>query len=123
MWMGQHMLISECTYSLGENLIILFLIFVYFQPSLISIYLPPPNENTIESEMIEKLTKMIQSFMLYGIPNVQIDGVDWSWKSVSGDEMECLVITEKKIECLPMPVKERLEIWNSIYHDENIKLY
>jgi hypothetical protein len=73
--------------------------------------------------MIDELTKIFESFFKFGIPDAKIDGVEWSWKAVSGDDVQCLKINEEKFEMVKLPVQERLEVWNSIYNDENVRVY
>lgn len=59
--------------------------------------------------------------MIFGVPNVNIDDVEWSWKPVESDDFKCLHITERRCEMIPLPKQDVYEVWNSIYDEEKIQ--
>jgi len=70
--------------------------------------------------MMEKMTKLIESFILTGDPNTEAENV--VWEPVTED-FNCLTINEKNFEIGVFPKKDVLDVWNSIFEEENVKVY
>lgn len=64
------------------------------------------------------------SFAITGNPNNAVIS-DVSWEPVTSVELplNCLNISEKKLEMIPLPETERLIVWDSVYNDEGVALY
>lgn len=70
--------------------------------------------------MMEKMTKLIERFILTGDPNTEAENL--VWEPVTGD-FNCLTINEKNFEIGVFPEKDVLDVWNSIFEEENVKVY
>ncbi|XP_070493873.1 esterase B1-like [Chironomus tepperi] len=87
---------------------------------LSSSYVEAPKPNSIEYKMMEKMIKLIESFLLTRNPNTEAENV--VWEPVT-DEFNCLTINEKNFEIGVFPEKDVLDVWNSIFEEENVKVY
>jgi carboxylesterase type B len=82
-----------------------------------------PQKGSIEDQMIRKMTSMWASFMLTGDPNNPLLNAEAQWEKVTGDTVQCLSISEKCIEMIPLPEQKKLDVWNSIFNEENVLIY
>lgn len=85
-----------------------------------SSYVEAPKPNSIEFEMMEKITKLIESFLATGNPNTETENI--LWEPVT-EEFKCLTINEANFEINVFPEKDVLDVWNSIFDEESVKVY
>lgn len=64
------------------------------------------------------------SFAATGDPNNAFIS-DVTWEPVTSVEhpLNCLEISERKLEMKPLPETERLLVWDSVYNDAGVQLY
>lgn len=63
------------------------------------------------------------SFASTGDPNNASCDVSWEPVTSVKHPLNCLNISEKKLEMIPLPETERLVVWDSVYTDEGVALY
>lgn len=87
-----------------------------------SIFLSPPSPESIEFKMIQKMISLWTNFAINGDPN-DSETRDWSPVTSLKPPLNCLNISEKKIELIPLPESDRLMIWDTVYKDAKVSMY
>lgn len=87
-----------------------------------SAFVAPPTRESKEYEMMTKTIALITNFASNGNPN---DSELREWIPVTSVKppLQCLNISEKKIEMISLPESDRLLIWDTIYKDAKVEMY
>lgn len=87
-----------------------------------SAFVTPPGMETKEYEVMMKTITLFTNFALTGNPN-DADLRDWIPVNSVKPPLNCLNLTEKKIELISLPESDRLMIWDTIYKDAKVEMY
>lgn len=87
-----------------------------------TIYLSPPSPDSIEFKLIQDMITMWTNFAITGNPN---DTKIREWEAVTSIKppLNCMNISEKKIELIALPESDRLMIWDTVYKDAKVAMY
>lgn len=87
-----------------------------------TIYLSPPSPDSIEFKLIQDMITMWTNFAITGNPN---DTKICEWEAVTSIKppLNCMNISEKKIELIALPESDRLMIWDTVYKDAKVAMY
>jgi cholinesterase len=88
-----------------------------------TIYLTSPRIESKEFALIKKMTELWTNFAINGSPNDAWEINDWEPVFTTKPPLNCLNISEKKIEMISLPESDRLMIWDTVYKDAKVEMY
>lgn len=87
-----------------------------------NVYIPPPPTDSKEFQTIQTMISLWTNFAITGNPD---DTEIYDWQPVTSVKppLNCLNISEKKIELISLPESDRLMIWDTVYKDAKVAMY